>query len=429
MAEDDDDSDIGLLSGIMKTSRSAMHWFIPSRLHVKKIFLGILAVSIVLIIFYYMKGSNDFMETKSYVQAKLKSPVFCGSSSSVQPSKQKSFMQMLKPVKTRSPGKVLLVPKTSYSRAHKSVNEILQAHRIGFKSSIAGKNLPDLIKVTKNLGKYRVIIFEDYRSYLEMDPWNRDILDKYCQTYKVGIIAFIPSDEQKPYEQVKFVDKSRKIGDTPIVSHRGKIEALEIIENSDFLHITKPNIATINDDHKAWVTLFTTNSNYQPLVMGHFRSRNDSIVQLPTVILDYGRQDGIPKVLFGSGIARHWTYRLLFLDALQYLSNGLINFPLVRYILVDIDDVFVGSNRFTRSDVQALISSQEKLAQLVPGFKYNLGFSGSTFQSGTEEENLADEMLMENRHIFWWFPHMWHHMQPHTFDNVSNLEKSMTKNL
>ena len=147
------------------------------------------------------------------------------------------------------------------------------------------------------------------------------------------------------------------------------------------------------------------------------------------MILDYGRQDGIPKVLFGSGIARHWTYRLLFLDALQYLSNGLINFPLVRYMLVDIDDVFVGSNRFTRSDVQALISSQEKLAQLVPGFKYNLGFSGSTFQSGTEEENLADEMLMENRHIFWWFPHMWHHMQPHTFDNVSNLEKSMTKNL
>ena len=45
----------------------------------------------------------------------------------------------------------------------------------------------------------------------------------------------------------------------------------------------------------------------------------------------------------------------------------------------------------------------------VPGFRYNLGFSGSTYQmnASTDEEKLADSLLIENRYQFWWFPHMW----------------------
>lgn len=45
------------------------------------------------------------------------------------------------------------------------------------------------------------------------------------------------------------------------------------------------------------------------------------------------------------------------------------------------------------------------------GFKYNLGFSGGYFLSGSYDENLGDEELIKNRHQFWWFPHMHHHMQ------------------
>jgi len=31
--------------------------------------------------------------------------------------------------------------------------------------------------------------------------------------------------------------------------------------------------------------------------------------------------------------------------------------------------------------------------------------------SGSYDENLGDEELIKNRHQFWWFPHMHHHMQ------------------
>lgn len=54
-----------------------------------------------------------------------------------------------------------------------------------YKASVAGKNLPDLIKISKGVGRYGAIYFEDYRSYLEMDYWNRDLLDKYCRLFKV----------------------------------------------------------------------------------------------------------------------------------------------------------------------------------------------------------------------------------------------------
>ena len=50
----------------------------------------------------------------------------------------------------------------------------------------------------------------------------------------------------------------------------------------------------------------------------------------PTVVLDHGLQDKIPKILIGSGLAKHWLYKLLFMDALQFLSNGLITFSLTR---------------------------------------------------------------------------------------------------
>ena len=117
-------------------------------------------------------------------------------------------------------------------------------------------------------------------------------------------------------------------------------------------------------------------------------------VQYPTAILDHGKQDGIPKILMGSGLARHWLYKLLSLDALQYLSNGLITFPLTRYILVDIDDIFVGSNRLTNDDVHALMQSQDTLASMIPGFRYNLGFSGKTYKTcTTAEQNEADELF------------------------------------
>lgn len=109
---------------------------------------------------------------------------------------------------------------------------------------------------------------------------------------------------------------------------------------------------------------------------------------------------------------------------------------------------------------QALLNTQNKLRSLVPHFTFNLGFSGKFYHtgrerltshpapellrsspvpwrsnqalvcgpSGTDEEDRGDDMLLQHRMDFWWFPHMWSHMQPHLFHNVSVLAEQMKLN-
>ena len=302
MAEDDEEADIGLISGILKAK--SMHWFIPKRFNVKKVFLGlIVAVIIFIFIGYNLRGFDDKRTHVIPTKAKLKIPDFC-TPDSIQSQPKNIFQSdplleektLALKSKTRNPGRVLIIPKSSYSKANRAITEVLLAHRIGSKSSIAGKNLPDLIKMTRNLGKYCVIVFEDYRTYLEMDPWNREILDKYCQTYKVGIIAFIPTEEKSNgIASSKLVDISKKIKSLPTIQKYNNITEMEIIKDSPILSITKPGLLTIHKDEKSWVTLPTNDdSNYEPIAMGYFSSSDKS--KVPTVLLDKGLQDGIHKV-------------------------------------------------------------------------------------------------------------------------------------
>ncbi len=48
--------------------------------------------------------------------------------------------------------------------------------------------------------------------------------------------------------------------------------------------------------------------------------------------------------------------------------------------------------------------------------------------SGTDEEDRGDDLLMSYADEFWWFPHMWSHMQPHRFHNQSVLAEQMMLN-
>jgi len=73
---------------------------------------------------------------------------------------------------------------------------------------VVGKNLPDLIKLSKGMGKYGVVVFEDFDSYLKMDTWNRELLDKYLVKYNIGVLAFVQptmSDDNILYDSTRKV--------------------------------------------------------------------------------------------------------------------------------------------------------------------------------------------------------------------------------
>nr|XP_030689970.1 bifunctional heparan sulfate N-deacetylase/N-sulfotransferase 1 isoform X3 [Globicephala melas] len=77
---------------------------------------------------------------------------------------------------------------------------------------------------------------------------------------------------------------------------------------------------------------------------------------------------------------------------------------------------------------KALFDTQNELRTHIPNFTFNLGYSGKFFHTGTDAEDAGDDLLLSYVKEFWWFPHMWSHMQPHLFHNQSVLAEQMALN-
>ncbi|KAK3722099.1 hypothetical protein QZH41_019846, partial [Actinostola sp. cb2023] len=77
----------------------------------------------------------------------------------------------------------------------------------------------------------------------------------------------------------------------------------------------------------------------------------------------------------------------------------------------------------------ALISVQNRIRTRVPGFRFDLGFSGHHFLRGHAAEDEGDYEIIKNADKFWWFSHMWTHRKPHQIINPAELKTELTLNL
>ena len=57
-------------------------------------------------------------------------------------------------------------------------------------------------------GRYAVVVFENLHSYLRLNKWNRELLDRYCQHYGAGLVLF-----SKPAEETFLETPLRGIPD------------------------------------------------------------------------------------------------------------------------------------------------------------------------------------------------------------------------
>ena len=76
-----------------------------------------------------------------------------------------------------------------------------------------------------------------------------------------------------------------------------------------------------------------------------------------------------------------------------------------------------------------MISVQNKLQERVPGFHFNLGYSGGYFLHGNDEEDEGDRELVRNADKFWWFSHMWLHKKAHERNTLEELVEDLKMNL
>ncbi|XP_045576703.1 bifunctional heparan sulfate N-deacetylase/N-sulfotransferase 2 isoform X1 [Salmo salar] len=325
---------------------------------------------------------------------------------------------------------VLVFVESIYSQLGQEIVAILESSRFRYRTEIApGKgDMPTLTE--RNRGRYALVIYENLLKYVNLDAWNRDLLDKYCVEYSVGIIGFFKANENSLL--------SAQLKGFPLFlhSHLG-LRDYRINPNAPLLYITRPNEVEQGplpgDD---WTVFQSNHSTYEPVLLASTKS-SDTLAHLgplramhSTVVQDLGLHDGIQRVLFGNNLS-YWLHKLVFVDAIAYLTGKRLCLSLERHLLVDVDDIFVGKEgtRMKVTDVEALLKTQNKLRMLVPNFTFNLGFSGKFYHTGTDEEDRGDDMLLRHRKEFWWFPHMWSHMQPHLFHNVSVLAEQMRLNM
>uniref|UniRef100_A0A672SRG2 Bifunctional heparan sulfate N-deacetylase/N-sulfotransferase 1 n=1 Tax=Sinocyclocheilus grahami TaxID=75366 RepID=A0A672SRG2_SINGR len=318
---------------------------------------------------------------------------------------------------------VLVFVESPYSQLGQEIVAILESARFRYRTEISpGKgDMPTLMDGQR--GRFVLIVYENILKYVNMDAWNRELLDRYCIEFGVGMIGFFKANENSLL--------SAQLKGFPLFLH-SNLGLMDCTVNpkSPLLHVTRAQQVFSGplpgDD---WTVFQSNHSTYEPVLLAKTRSAESTGLMHTSVVQDLGLHDGIQRVLFGHNLS-FWLHKLVFVDALSFLTAKRLSQSLERFILVDIDDIFVGKEgtRMKVADVKALVETQNELRRSIPGFTFNLGFSGKFFHAGTDEEDRGDDLLLSYVDEFWWFPHMWSHMQPHRFHNQSGLAEQMMLN-
>uniref|UniRef100_A0A8C1PIR3 Bifunctional heparan sulfate N-deacetylase/N-sulfotransferase 1 n=1 Tax=Cyprinus carpio TaxID=7962 RepID=A0A8C1PIR3_CYPCA len=321
---------------------------------------------------------------------------------------------------TRTDPVVLVFVESPYSQLGQEIVAILEAARFRYRTEISpGKgDMPTLTDGQR--GHFVLIIYENILKYVNMDAWNRELLDRYCIEFGVGMIGFFKANENSLL--------SAQLKGFPLFLHSNLgLKDCTVNPKSPLLHITRVFSGPLPGDD--WTIFQSNHSTYEPVLLAKTRSAESTGLMHTSVVQDLGLHDGIQRVLFGHNLS-FWLHKLVFVDALSFLTAKRLSLSLKRFILVDIDDIFVGKEgtRMKVADVKALVETQNELRRSIPDFTFNLGFSGKFFHAGTDEEDQGDDLLLSYVDEFWWFPHMWSHMQPHRFHNQSVLAEQMMLN-
>ncbi|CAJ0584851.1 unnamed protein product, partial [Mesorhabditis spiculigera] len=311
--------------------------------------------------------------------------------------------------------KALVLVESIYSRHSKIITQILNASKYPYKMEVFAKNLPLL--TTLERGRFSTVIIESYHKYLNMPRWNRQILDKYCREYNATIVGILTSRPNDTFKRAKLKGSSLSIWQNQ------QATSFTFSPSSPIPYIARPSVPINNPAEEADWVLFEESAGYETVLEGEAGHRRGA-----AVIRDLGNDDGVRRILFGHNITS-WVTRMAFLDSLRFATQGRFGFPLERWIQVDIDDIFVGAKgtRIVAEDVDALIEFQDWMRSEISNFTFMLGYSGSYFRNGNDDEDLGDEKLIENGAKFHWFCHMWRHNHAHDY-NYTYLESVMSQN-
>ncbi|XP_065174675.1 bifunctional heparan sulfate N-deacetylase/N-sulfotransferase 3-like isoform X1 [Sycon ciliatum] len=366
----------------------------------------------------------------------------------------------------------LLISSAERSVTSYNVRIWLQSFRIVVVEKVVGRHnhldLGPLVRqqhvlrtgAVVNAGEYALVIIDDISLYTVLGhqprsqkgkvPWQKE-LDSYCLEYGVGQILF-PGQltaGTKILQNIGWSFAARPVaGLTHATIPPVAGTAADGSDGSEFLYVAKSGRVLRLPDHNTLTLVFTPFHETFRTGVVMWRDEQEQ-VSLPdgaptaslgrnytTLLVDRGLQDGVKRIFFGRGLF-FWMHKILFLDAVRYLSatnwvesqpRGFGDFGLKRFITIDVDDVFSSPevHRMTASDVDALVALQGKLAKHILNFQFQLGFVGGVFEL-PQENSEGDTRLIAAAKHFLWFDHTYRHDESRWFKTDAELEQEMQK--
>ncbi|CDQ71450.1 unnamed protein product [Oncorhynchus mykiss] len=228
---------------------------------------------------------------------------------------------------------VLVFVESQYSQLGQEIVAILESGRFHYRTEISpGKgDMPTL--TDKERGRFTLVIYENILKYVNLDAWNRELLDKYCVEYGANENSLL----------------SAQLKGFPLFLHSNLgLKDCTVNPKSPLLFITRsgqPLPGPLPGDD--WTVFQSNHSTYEPVLLTKTQSAESvpslgtTATLLPSVVQDLGLHDGIQRVLFGNNL-NFWLHKLVFVDAVGFLSGKRLSLSLERHLLVDIDDIFVG---------------------------------------------------------------------------------------
>ena len=297
---------------------------------------------------------------------------------------------------------------------------------------------------TAPLGKYAIIVIVGWEVLFVMPSGKLNVIFNYARETRTPVVVVTtggaevkqlqfpePQDSSSvlravlaTLSTVSFV-KGDKLAGSGMINTRVLPKALV-----PFLAVTKSvSLPRAVQSGRGLAVMSSSHPTFVPVVCVEVNSTG--VKEMPLMLFDRGVADGVVKVLIGMDIGK-FPFPLLFYDIAVGLSPvSLIKFdPLMRYILIDIDDTFHAptGRQPTPAHIERVLEFQESVKRIyVKNFHLNLGFVGSGFGRGTQEEIEGGKLLVEKRDEFWWFPHTFRHVKCHSM-SLEELSREMQDN-
>ncbi|XP_019854532.1 PREDICTED: bifunctional heparan sulfate N-deacetylase/N-sulfotransferase-like [Amphimedon queenslandica] len=345
------------------------------------------------------------------------------------------------------PGVLVLYKYRSNSEL-KIVRSLLQAHRIQHETYVmsTSRHIPKLVRTDLPVivGRYRLVIVLDVFNFIS-EPSIHELFTEYCQRFD-AVMILVASGKEKIITSVLGKQVFENDINLLTLSQSVHINYLKVHQADDFVYAKdggewnwKSNDSSLISFLPHRISPVTGKSvPYSPKVISkriqvlasvHFL-HNGIQRTLPVAIIDRNSTDGVQRVFFGTPMSLSIA-KLLLLDVMHMFSKSysIMRLSKRRWIQIDIDDTFVAplGSKMTDSDVKVLLKAQQTFQNIIPGFKFNLGYCGELYRVGLPSETKGDEMLVSHSEQFNWFGHTFAHTKTHTL-SLNELHTLMKLN-